>query len=208
MQAGCAVSALRVGAEPTLYPDLEPLCRKMAEAGVVLENLTTNGIKLDDKRIGYLLPLGPTNFNVSLNYTTPEKYEQFMQIPGDRFEVILENISRLDRTLLSAGKRQDSQIHVQFFVHRSTVDDLDKAMELAIELPVNAITLRSVGDCRDDEQLRPEDIKRLETILPRIAERSRTPSCRSRPAPAAPGKAWPGRCCSGCSPADHRAKGS
>jgi MoaA/NifB/PqqE/SkfB family radical SAM enzyme len=161
------------GGEPTLYPDFDRLCATMGNGGVVLENLTTNGIRLDERHIAAVTPLGPTNFHVSLNYATREQYERFMRIPADRFDAILENIRLLDEAMQLAGTRAQNQIHLQFFVHRSTVGDIGRAMDIATELPVDTITLRSVGGCPGHEKLNADDRENLARILPAVAERSR-----------------------------------
>jgi MoaA/NifB/PqqE/SkfB family radical SAM enzyme len=158
------------GGEPTLYPDLESLCAKLNSAGVVLDNLTTNGIRLDAKRIAQLLPLGPTHFHISLNYASPHKYEQFMQIPGDRFTTILNNVKLLDEKMIHAAGRRGSQIHLQFFIHASTIEDMPEMARIATELPVDTVTLRAISELPENEQLSSIDIERLKVELPRFAD--------------------------------------
>jgi MoaA/NifB/PqqE/SkfB family radical SAM enzyme len=168
--AGLRSVRLAGGGEPLLYPDLDRLSERLAAAGVVLENLTTNGIRLDEKQIRSLLPLGPTAFLVSLNYARAKTYERFMQVPGKRFEEAIEGIHRLHAALVSAGLRGGSEIRIQFFLHRSTVDELERMAEVALALPVEAIAIRSVAGLCEEERMSPEDTAKALRAFPRVAE--------------------------------------
>jgi MoaA/NifB/PqqE/SkfB family radical SAM enzyme len=161
------------GGEPTLYPDIEKMCARMAEAGIVLENLTTNGVRLDSNRIALFLPLRPTHYHVSLNYASAGQYARFMQTPADRFDTVLDNIRLLDRMLCESQRRAECQIHIQFFIHRSTVEDIPAMMDLAVELPVDTVTLRAVGGIAADETLLPHHLELVREFLPDAAERAR-----------------------------------
>ncbi|MBI5154665.1 radical SAM protein [Candidatus Poribacteria bacterium] len=161
------------GGEPLIYPAMGPLCDKMAAAGAVLDNLTTNGIRMTGETLEHLLKLRVTDFFISLNYASPPQYERFMRIPARRFEAVVGNIRKLDARLRQDGRREKSLIHTQFFIHHSTVGDLDELMELARGLPVDSVTIRSVGLIPPEEVLTAEDIAVLRERLPELAERSR-----------------------------------
>jgi len=158
------------GGEPLLYPQLGDLFDRMAAANVALDNLTTNGIRLIDRVIDHLLKVRMSYVFVSLNYATADRYGQFMRIPAARFGTVVDNIRRLDERLKAAGRRQETVIQTQFFIHRSTVDDLDDIMALVGELPVDTVAIRSVGLIPQEEVLRPEDIRRLLERLPAVAD--------------------------------------
>jgi MoaA/NifB/PqqE/SkfB family radical SAM enzyme len=161
------------GGEPLIYPDIHQLSDYMSKAGVALENVTTNGIKLDDERLGALLPLGPTDYHVSINYVSPEQYARFMRTPANRFDWVVEGIERLDRRLLEAGQRKGANIHLQFFVHRSTIDDIPAMIELGEKLPCDSVSLRSVGDCEETELLTEADYEPLKAKLEEAVELAR-----------------------------------
>jgi MoaA/NifB/PqqE/SkfB family radical SAM enzyme len=157
------------GGEPTLYPDLRQLCERMGEAGVILDNLTTNGVALSARKATLLAPLGPTYYNISLNYASRERYEQFMRIPATAFDKAAENIRQLDQTLAEAGRRRESCLNLQFFIQPSTVGDLERMMELSAELPVDQVMLSSIGDAPEGERMSPEHIESFQQGMAAIA---------------------------------------
>jgi MoaA/NifB/PqqE/SkfB family radical SAM enzyme len=158
------------GGEPLLYPQLGELLQKMGSAGVVMDNMTTNAIRLE-RWLDDLMKVQISNCFVSLNYTNPQRYARFMQTKPDRFDIAVNAIRALDRRLREEGKRDQTNIMTQFFVHHSTVDDLDAMMDLALDLPVDCVNLRT---CVPDgpEGLTELDCRKLIERLPAIVERS------------------------------------
>ena len=157
------------GGEPLIYPALGQLCEKLAEASVVIDNLNTNGIRMNEKTLEHLLQTRVVHWYVSLNYTSPEQYARFMGVPANRFEWITTNIRLADERLRALGRRTESLLHTQFMVHRSTIDDLPRMAELALDLPVDTVVIRALGALQPEESLRPEDEQRLREMLPEIA---------------------------------------
>jgi len=175
IQGGLRSIRLAGGGEPLLYPHLSPLCDKLRGSKIILENLTTNGILLDNNIIDLFLPLGPTHFFISLNYADENQYEKFMGIPGRQFSRVLDNIRILDQKLVKAGIRPSAQIHIQFFIHHSTIRDITRMIELSLSLPVDTVTLRAINHLCPEEHLAPQDIKTVSEHLTFAAEK-----CRNR----------------------------
>jgi molybdenum cofactor biosynthesis enzyme MoaA len=152
------------GGEPLIYPDLDPLCSRMASAGVTLDNLTTNGILLH-KWMDTLLKCSINHVLVSLNYGSPSDYAKYMQTGPEKFDTVVRNIRLLNDRLEQAGLRERTEIHTQFFIHRSTVESIPGMVELGLSLPVNSITFRTIGEIPPEEYVGPEQIERLKELI-------------------------------------------
>lgn len=161
------------GGEPLLYRQLGQLMDKMATAGVVMDNVTTNGIRLTGQTLDHVVKVPISNVFISLNYATEEQYGRFMRISPQRFHTVVENIRKIDARLREQGRREKTIIRTQFFIHRSTLKDLDQIIDLSWSLPVDYVAIRSAGLLPEEEILTPEDIELLKKRMPEIAPRSR-----------------------------------
>ena len=85
------------GGEPTLHPDFPDLLSFLAEHGIILDNLTTNGTLLTDRVLAMLMKLRVSEIRVSLNYPTAETYAAGMGLPERFFGRVTEAIRRLDQ---------------------------------------------------------------------------------------------------------------
>jgi len=159
------------GGEPLLYPALRQLCDKLAEGNVVLDNITTNAIRLNDAALDSLMRLRTSHWYVSLNYATRERYETHMRVPANRFDWIIENFARLDTRLRAEGKREEGMIHAQFMIHRSTVEDLPLIADLCDRMPVDGVVIRALGYVDPAEALGPEDVARFKELMPDTVRR-------------------------------------
>ncbi|MCB2155718.1 radical SAM protein [bacterium] len=162
------------GGEPLIYPQLPQLLDRLAEADVVLDNVTTNGIRCRDKVLEGMLKTKATNVFFSLNYSNAKRYGEFMRIDPRKFDDIVKNIRTYDAELRRLGKRDETLLHVQFMLHRSTMADIPEMIELAIELPVDTVVFRACGLIPDNEIIRTDEEKaQLRDALEEVGERSR-----------------------------------
>ena len=157
------------GGEPLIYPDLAPLCERMAGAGVVLDNITTNGIQLH-KWIDDLARLQITHVLFSLNYASRGDYGRFMQTAPEKLDIVVANIHLLHDRLVAEGRRADTQIHTQFFIHRSTVESIPGMVALAKMLPVDSVTFKAIGYIPEEEVILPEQLPRLRELIQHAAD--------------------------------------
>jgi MoaA/NifB/PqqE/SkfB family radical SAM enzyme len=157
------------GGEPLIYPALPALCDRMAQAGVVLDNLTTNGVRLN-AMLDHLLKLRMTTVLVSLNYPDAESYGRFMRTAASKFDTVVKNIRELDQRLRDSGRRAETQIMTQFFLHRSMVELIPRMAELAAHLPVDIVTFRVIGLIPEDEVITADQLTRIRELLPRAVE--------------------------------------
>ncbi|MGI8906705.1 MAG: radical SAM protein [Candidatus Sumerlaeaceae bacterium] len=157
------------GGEPLIYPDLEPLCDRMARAGIVLDNITTNGIQLH-RWLPSIAKLPITQILFSLNYATPEDYGRFMQTAPEKFENVISNIHLMHDHLVTEGRRDETQIQTQFFIHRSTVESIPGMVELAKKLPVDSVTFKAIGFIPDEEVIQQDQLPRLRELIQHAAD--------------------------------------
>lgn len=158
------------GGEPTLYPRFADLCRHLARREVVLEDLTTNGTVLH-KRIDELADLRIDHLLLSLNYCDAGKHSRFMGLPRESFGRVLDNIHLMHERLVQQRRRQYTFIHIHFFLHRSTLRDLPRMMRLSRSLPVDLVTILTIGNIGNEEKLTARDHPRIcDGILEILAE--------------------------------------
>ncbi|MBN1901194.1 radical SAM protein [Candidatus Sumerlaeota bacterium] len=148
------------GGEPSMYPHFADFCALLGDNGIVLEDLTTNGILLGDL-LPSLLNLKIDHVMLSLNYSNPEDHSRFMRSPRGSFQRVIHNIQSLADGLESRGNRQETLIHIHFFLHKSTVSHFTEMLDLSRKMPVDLVTIRSIGEIPEEEQIQPWQIKPL-----------------------------------------------
>jgi len=157
------------GGEPTLHPRLGDLLAWLERSGVVLDQVTTNGLRLGEPLLGALGRLRVGIFNVSLNYATPETWaEGSMGLPARNFDRVVEGLRALAE--VRRGNPRFETLAIQFFVHRLTLTHIERMYRLARELGADAIAFLELHGIEESRQFSEAD-------LPTLVERFR-PVCR------------------------------
>lgn len=152
------------GGEPTLYPHFIDFCSFLKDNNIVLEDLTTNGIRLGSI-LPSLLNLRIDHVMVSLNYSNPDDHSRFMNSPRGSFQRVIENIHNLDEGLKSRGNRTDTLVHIHFFLHKSTVSKFPEMLDISLDLPVDIVTIQSIGELPEEEKIQPHQIQPLLQVI-------------------------------------------
>jgi MoaA/NifB/PqqE/SkfB family radical SAM enzyme len=153
------------GGEPLLHPHLPQVLEKLTAARIPLENLTTNGIALSRNNIARLSRMQVDDVYVSLNYATPEHYARFMQTDSRVFQTVIDNLKAYDEALRAAGRRERTIVTIQFVVHRTTIDDFPRMIDLALKLPVDHVAVQPVGLLPQEEYIQGSDAARLLALI-------------------------------------------
>jgi len=113
------------GGEPLLHSNYTDLLRLLGRSDVALDNLTTNGVLLDEGVTAGLMELAVGEVIVSLNYPTAETWSQGMGLPGRLFGQTVNNLKRLCEAKGSSA--EFGRVILQFFVYKPTVNLLRAA---------------------------------------------------------------------------------
>lgn len=154
------------GGEPTLHPQFTDLLALLAKRGVVLDNLTTNGMLLTESVVEHLARTRVGEIRVSLNYSDEEQYAKAMGVPARFFGRTVDGMRRLNAA--RQGNPNIERITTQFFVHRPTAGKIVEMYRLGRELGVDAMTFRELSLVDADQYYTPEQAPEILTQLREI----------------------------------------
>ncbi len=122
------------GGEPTVRKDLPALTRRVAEAGLY-SNLITSGVLLDRRLLETLAEAGLDHVQLSFQDVETESAERIGGMPGAQV-----------RKLATAAlvKQIGMPLTVNFVVHRQNLHNLPKMIELGLELGAQRIEVAHV----------------------------------------------------------------
>jgi MoaA/NifB/PqqE/SkfB family radical SAM enzyme len=157
------------GGDPLFHREINDVFEHLALRGVVVDNLTTNGVALNREIASYLVRNKAREVIFSLNAADAADYARMMQVKPALFDKVLANI----RTLVEV--RGDSiypSIVVQFLLDRSNVARMVEMYDLVSAFGIDRIAINPVLDIpreRIDGQLLllPAD---AETSEPHVEE--------------------------------------
>ncbi|MCC6216363.1 MAG: radical SAM protein [Polyangiaceae bacterium] len=115
--------------EPLLWPHFEDLCSALKRFGVLLD-LTTNGLLLDEARLGWITPVARV-VRVSFDGATASTFERLRS--GARFDRVCENTRRL------CAATRPGTVALQMTLMRSNYQELAALVRLAADLGANAV---------------------------------------------------------------------
>ncbi|MDQ2089695.1 pyrroloquinoline quinone biosynthesis protein PqqE [Marimonas arenosa] len=122
------------GGEPASRPDLVDLTRAAHEAGLYT-NLITSGIGLTPKRLDALEAAGLDHIQLSLQGTTPELADRIGGYKGgfERKMMVAEEI-----------RKRGLPLTLNAVMHRHNLDDLDRTIDMAVELGARRLEVACV----------------------------------------------------------------
>src|SRR5207253_10685193 len=156
---------------PLFHREVLDVLDHLARRGVVVDNLTTNGLALNEEVAKRLIANKAREVIFSLNAADAADYARMMQVKPAIFDKVIENIRRL------SGMRGDSiypSIVVQFLIDRKNLHRLIDMYELGRSLGVDRIAINAVLEVPQETfeaniLLAPEDRETarpyVETIL-------------------------------------------
>lgn len=129
------------GGDPLFHRDIHAILGHLAARGVVVDNLTTNGVGLDERIADTLVAGAAREVIVSLNAVDAADYHRMMKVRPATFEKVLANV----RGLVA---RRDGAPHprivVQFLLDRENVGRMVEMYELGAALAPDAIAMSPV----------------------------------------------------------------
>ncbi|HKV06566.1 MAG TPA: radical SAM protein, partial [Thermoanaerobaculia bacterium] len=172
-QSGLKSVRLSGGGDPLFHRDVLRVMDHLATRGVVIDNLTTNGVALTAEVATRLVRNQAREVIVSLNAVDAADYARMMKVKPALFDKVLENI----RALVAA--RGDSiypSIVVQFLVDKRNVHRLVDMYELGRSLGPDRIAVNAVLEIPLDRidlgvLLATDDREAAEPLLEEILRR-------------------------------------
>jgi predicted SAM-dependent methyltransferase/MoaA/NifB/PqqE/SkfB family radical SAM enzyme len=144
----------------------------LAEHGVVIDNLTTNGALLTPEIAERLVRRQAREVIFSLNASNPKDYQRMMRVAAKVFDQVVTNLRHL------VSLKEDSSwptVVVQFLIDPENFRELPEMYRLARDCGVDQMVLNAVLEIpneRLDEAnlLRPNDFPRVRPYLEHILE--------------------------------------
>src|ERR1700674_2196290 len=175
--AGNGLRSVRLsgGGDPLFHREVLDVLDHLAKRGVVVDNLTTNGVALNEEVAKRLITNKAREVIFSLNAADAADYARMMQVKPGLFDKVLENIRRL------SGMRGDSiypSIVVQFLIDRKNLHRIVDMYELGRSLGVDRVALNAVLGVQQETfeeniLLAPEDRETARPYIETILERDR-----------------------------------
>jgi MoaA/NifB/PqqE/SkfB family radical SAM enzyme len=131
------------GGEPLFHRNIKPFLAAIAEAGIPIENLTTNAVLLRDE-VAELLAASCDQVTVSLNTADAESYGEMMQTNPRNFQRVVDNVSAL-----VARRRQrrarTPRVNLQFLVWKGNYRTLPEMYRLARQIGADTILFNGLS---------------------------------------------------------------
>jgi MoaA/NifB/PqqE/SkfB family radical SAM enzyme len=152
------------GGEPLFHRRLKEILRRIIEAGLPIENITTNAVLLDEE-MAELLTRCCDMVTVSLNTADAESYASMMQTPARNFERVLKNV----RTLARVRRNRRPLIDVQFLVWRENYTTIPRMYALARELGADTILFNGLSYLPREKWMTDEETRAMLALYEEVA---------------------------------------
>jgi MoaA/NifB/PqqE/SkfB family radical SAM enzyme len=158
------------GGDPLFHREINDVLAHLAKRGIVVDNLTTNGVALNHDIAGYLVNNKAREVIFSLNAVDAADYARMMKVKPALFDKVITAI----KTLVEA--RGDSiypSIVLQFLLDRSNITRILEMYDLGRSLGVDRIAMNAVLEIpreRIDRELLlcPEDADLAEPYVEQV----------------------------------------
>jgi MoaA/NifB/PqqE/SkfB family radical SAM enzyme len=151
--AGTRAIRFAGGGEPMFHRKFKEILRRIVEAKIPIENITTNAVLLDEEA-AELLTQCCDMVTVSLNTADAESYASMMQTPARNFERVLKNV----RNLARIRRNRRPVIDLQFLVWRDNYKTIPRMYELARELGADTILFNGLSYLTPDRMMSEKQI--------------------------------------------------
>ncbi|HJW92300.1 MAG TPA: radical SAM protein [Thermoanaerobaculia bacterium] len=154
--AGTRAIRFAGGGEPMFHRKFKEILRRIVEAKIPIENITTNAVLMDEE-MSELLTQCCDMVTVSLNTADGESYASMMQTPARNFERVLKNV----RNLARIRRNRRPVIDIQFLVWRDNYKTIPRMYELARELGADTILFNGLSFLPREKNMSEEQIAEM-----------------------------------------------
>jgi MoaA/NifB/PqqE/SkfB family radical SAM enzyme len=174
---GTGLKSVRLsgGGDPLFHREILPLLDYLAEKKVVIDNLTTNGVALNDEVAKRLVANKAREVIFSLNAADSADYHRMMAVKPALFDAVITNIRNL---VAVRGESSYPGIVVQFLLDRPNATRVVDMYDLAASLGVDRIAINAVLEIPNDRVererlLAPEDREMMRPYVEEVLRRDR-----------------------------------
>jgi MoaA/NifB/PqqE/SkfB family radical SAM enzyme len=174
-EGGVRSVRLSGGGDPLFHKQIGQILDRLAERGIVIDNLTTNSVALHDEIAGRLVRGAAREVIVSLNAADAADYHRMMQVKPALFDQVLANVRNL---VERRGEGARPQIVVQFLLDRQNLHRMVDMYALGESLGVDVVAINGVLEIPNDRIdrdriLRAEDRDTARPLFAEILRRDR-----------------------------------
>jgi MoaA/NifB/PqqE/SkfB family radical SAM enzyme len=162
--AGTRAIRFAGGGEPMFHRKFKEILRRIVEAKIPIENITTNAVLLDEE-VASLLTQCCDMVTVSLNTGDAESYASMMQTPARNFERVLKNV----RNLARIRKDRRPVIDIQFLVWRDNYKTIPQMYALARELGADTILFNGLSYLPPEKLMSDEQTAEMLALYEEVA---------------------------------------
>ncbi len=178
-EGGLRSVRLSGGGDPLFHREILQVLDHLTARGILIDNLTTNGVELKPEVVERLLENGAREVIISLNAVDDADYHRMMKVKSGTHERVLNNVRGLVAQREAAGASLPTVI-VQFLFDRLNYTELPRMYRLGRELGADRVVVGPVLEIPLDRVdrdllLRPEETDLLRPYLADIlaADRDR-----------------------------------
>ncbi|HYM60342.1 MAG TPA: radical SAM protein [Thermoanaerobaculia bacterium] len=163
------------GGDPLFHREILDVLDHLALRNVIVDNLTTNGVALNEQVATRLVANHAREVIFSLNAADATDYARMMQVKPALFDKVLANVRRLVEI---RGESIYPSVVIQFLLDRDNVTRMVDMYDLAGSLGPDRIAINAVLEIpheriNHDILLRPEDREIAEPLVEEVLRRDR-----------------------------------
>ena len=156
------------GGESLLYPHIGELLDLLAQRGVRIDDLTTNGLELG-RLTPQLLATGVDEVSISLNEADRKAYARSMRVAPEKFDRVIENIETLNA--LRGDIEGAPTLTLKFFVWKDNWRDIPEMLDLADRLGADRVLLNAMQFLPEERRIGENEADDAKELLDGILER-------------------------------------
>lgn len=153
------------GGEPLFHQNINLLLEKISDAGLRIDNLTTNGVLMRARTAEQLLE-SCDKITISLNAGDAESYGEMMQTSPKNFHRVLDNI----RLMRSSRRSRRPLLNLQFLVWRENYRQIPEMYRLARDLGVDTILFNGLAFLREEQRMSEPERREMLALYEKIIE--------------------------------------
>lgn len=175
VEGGLKSVRLSGGGDPLFHRDILPTMDYLAKRGVIIDNVTTNGVALNAEVARRLVDGKAREVIFSLNAVDAADYARMMKVKPALFDKVLENVRNL---VAMRGDSMYPSVVIQFLIDKVNFRRMPEMYDLGRSLNPDRIAINAVLDIPleridHDVLLAPSDRHEAEPLFEEILRRDR-----------------------------------
>jgi MoaA/NifB/PqqE/SkfB family radical SAM enzyme len=172
-QNGLRSVRLSGGGDPLFHREIDEVLDHLALRGVIVDNLTTNGVAMTPEIARYLVRNKAREVIFSLDAADPADYHRMLRVKPELFDKVASNIRML---VAERGDAIHPSIVIQFLLDRENFTRMVDMYDLARSLGVDRVAIAAVLEIpreRIDRELllTPQDAAAAEPYMEEVLRR-------------------------------------